>query len=559
MIARISGIALSPGVSRNNRLYTAETIARAVVRAQARIAEGVRPVSMRTHHAADDDSTRLTGHVSEMTLDPTGRARFGAVIEGNPAGRAIAALADNRDGPPSLRGLSIRGAWLGPVRTVVVDGRQCETADDLEIVGLDFTAEPGVDDAGVEHIDFVGDDAGAEESAAGVERHLITESAEEASVTITEQNPVPTPPAAAAVAAPPARVVESGEAWADRGYHGAPCFPLNTAAQARAAWVAIGESAGSYTAPQNKRMRGRVKSALGRFGITLTDEGWLVDTPRQVTEAGTGGAVTEYWYDDNASVYITISNGPLSISVSSYDVAPDALGAVARAAMLGACQALAVMDGDGADEASADAAAVETEASAGPVTEAAAAADDAPTADPAAGTATTEEAAMGEPETTAATPPAAAPSITLTGEQFGQLLDRIAPAAAPATPGAAETAPAAGVAEATPGTAAAPAAAVTPVAETDDARIARLVQEGITAGMATMRTQLVQEIAQAYPPARRGLVEAAGEPGTAPEGLPEGLPQKALHTYTDIERAGFDRTIAAAVLGPRGLMGTTTS
>ncbi len=542
-IATVSGIALSPGVSRNNRLYTADAIAKAVVRAQARIGEGVRPVSMRSHHAAGDDSTRITGHLTEMTLDRSGRARFAGVIEATTAGRDIATLADDRGKPPSLRGLSIRGAWLGPVRQVVVDGRQCETADDLEIVGLDWTGEPGVDDAGVEQIEFIDTPADPEETT--VERHPITESAEEASVTITEHTPTSvttTTSTAAAPVAESARPSTLTGQWADRGYHGPPRWPLNTPTEARAAWSALGESADGYTTAQVKRMRNRIKSALTRHGVGITTEGWLIDTtPRPVTEAVPGTAVAEHWCDDSASVYVSISNGCLSISVSSYDVEPGSLDAIARAAMAGACQALATIDAEGgSDDGSGDATDETAPAAAVDVNESATHAPDAEQAD---GTETnTREAAVSEPtDNAAAAGTSAAPSITLTGDQFAQLLDRIAPPQPPATVPPVESAPAPAVAESTP------AAAAVQVTETEEQRIDRIVAERVAAA----RTEIIQEVARTLPVGRRGLVsEAAGVAagGAAPDGLPGGLAQKPLHSYDESERAAFDRFIAGAVL-----------
>src|SRR6185437_5637199 len=92
VIARVSGVALRPGVSRNNRLYTREAIAKMVARAQERIESGqslalidrtkvkTEPLSQRTHHAADDDSTRIVGGIRKLTLDEDGAARFTADI-----------------------------------------------------------------------------------------------------------------------------------------------------------------------------------------------------------------------------------------------------------------------------------------------------------------------------------------------------------------------------------------------------------------------------------------------------------------------------------------------
>jgi len=136
---------------------------------------------------------------------------------------------------------------------------------------------------------------------------------------------------------------------------------------------------------------------------------------------------------------------------------------------------------------------------------------------------------MAEPTTAAET--AAAPAVggvTLTDDQFTQLLARLAPAPAAA---ATESAPAEQVAEAQE---AAPAAAVT---ETEDQRIARLVAEGVKAAL----PQAIQEHVEATGgPSRKGIVpqvsESTGTAGNS-QGLPEGAPDKPLHEYTPEEWA----------------------
>jgi hypothetical protein len=137
--SRIRGIALAPGVSRNGRLYTRENIRRAVQRAQGRIKAG--QMVMLTHHDANDDSTHIVGRVTSLTQDEAGAARFEAELAPTGNGKVIRKLVK---GPqPFLKGVSIRGRWQGRVRTV----NGAETADDLEIEGLDFTHRPGVPDA----------------------------------------------------------------------------------------------------------------------------------------------------------------------------------------------------------------------------------------------------------------------------------------------------------------------------------------------------------------------------------------------------------------------------
>lgn len=623
-LARISGVALRPGVSKNSRYYSPEAIAKAVDRAQTRLANDGDPITILTFHGAGDDSERIVGRVTNFGLGDDGSATYEAELADTPRARTILSLIDTDGGTaPFLRGVSIRGAWNGPVERVEMDGKMCDAARDLTIEGLDLTRNPGVDGARIDSVTPLS--AGAAESV--WDRHLITESVEDAAVTITEdvgeadkkpygdvtyadpgyqkdgkaRYPIDTKAHAKAawsyvskadnasqytadqLAKVKARIkaackkfgvdisehddldadgpiTESTEEasvttteqqpptttstglWADRGYRGNPRWPLDTRTQARAAWVGLTESAGQYTGPQVKRMRGRIKSALERHGVRLTTEGWLVDPPTAVTETAPVAEGFGCGDDDSGSFYVTVSDSRISVSVSSYCVEPDDLDAVARAAMDGACKALAGINVD-PDEATDAATETAETASAAAVVETAPAPSETPTADPVAGPApTNEEAAVSEPTTPAAAP-AAAPSITLTGDQFAQLLDRFTPPAPPAVAPAAaqvESAPAATTTETAP--------AAAPVAETEDQRIARLVKEQV----AVERTAFIQEMAKVYPPARKGLVESTPADG-AVEGLPESLPQKPLHTYTDTERAMADRYIASVVLKDRGL------
>jgi hypothetical protein len=147
VIGTIDGTFLVPGVSANRRLYTAEAITKAVARMQDRLADpdGL-PITMLSHHAAKDDSKEICARITGVALDPTThKATWEGYLIGTRAGRDIAeATEPGPDGRRTLDSVSIRGWWLGPVRKVDVDGLECETADDLEIDGIDFTKTPGV-------------------------------------------------------------------------------------------------------------------------------------------------------------------------------------------------------------------------------------------------------------------------------------------------------------------------------------------------------------------------------------------------------------------------------
>lgn len=532
ILGTISGIAIVPGVSRNGRLYTAEAIGRAVTRAQDRIADGAQPLTMLSHHAADDDSTQIVGRITAIEQDDTGAARYTAAIVDTEPGRTIAALVDNTDGPPFLRGVSIRGAWVGKVRREAgPGGTAVETADDLELDGLDFTRKPGVLGARVDTYTPAG--TGPAESAP-VGRVLITESVQEALVhTVSE--------AAAETVA-----VGGAGPFADPGYQAdkEKRFPLDTKARAKTAWARVHESevARGYTAAQLKRIRQRVTKALRGHGVEVSaQEGWLIDPIGRLSEE-----VAEcLGYSDDpghgGSMSVSLTNGPTTVTVTSWCVDPHDLDAVGRAAMAGACQAIAAIDPD--MDADIDVPGADPEDRDGDMEDddAMETAPEAPAPEtPAADTTQETETAMAESISPAAeaAPAPAAGGITLTDEQFKALLASIAP-----QPAAVESAPAEPVVEAPP--------AVAAVTESDDDRIARLVAEGIAKAL----PQAVQEHVEATGgPSRKGLVQPVTETaGPAAAGVPEGWPAKPMHEYTPEEWAQYVApATVGAILGSRG-------
>jgi hypothetical protein len=348
-IATVAGYALRPGVSRNGRLYTADMIAGAVERAQPSLATGIhlvdrtaRVLDQRTHHAAEDDSTRIVGRLTKLTLEDDGSARFEADLADTPHGRTIASLiAPKGDGPdevePFLTGVSIRGAWRGKVRREQHDGRLVDTADGLDIDGLDYTGRPGVDGAVIDGVDFAGHrPPGESEDDSG--RVLIYESVQEAQVTavITEAD--------ASTKGP------SGDVpYADHGYlrDKQRRYPLDTKAAAKAAWCTVNEAdtARSYTSAQLKRVKQRIGKALRSYGVTIAvQERWLIDQAAPVT-----GTLAECWDMEagaEGSLYLSLTNGPTTVTVSSRVLDPHDLDIVGRAAMAGACDALAGLDPD---------------------------------------------------------------------------------------------------------------------------------------------------------------------------------------------------------------------
>lgn len=384
VIASVGGVALKPGVSLNRRWYTREMIADAVADAQARIACGesldvVRSdegdgLSQLTHHDAGDDSTRLVGRLTGVSLDEDGNARFSAAIADTPHGRTIASLLDTSDGQPAfLKGVSIRGYWKGTVRKVKgPDGRDAEQGSGLSLEGLDYTRTPGVSGAQVDTFAW----AGRPEQQETTERVAITESVQEGSVTITEQKApgrTGAPEGLAEMLAPPphllengmcatcAKVAEGGDApgdgskpygnvvYADPGYQTdkKKRYPVDSKAHVKSAlaYLAQKSNAAKYSSSQLKRIKSRIMAAAKTFGVTVSAEsaGWTFDAPVQV-----GETLAEHMGmpSCSGSWSVRASNGPIDICLSSYSMDPEDLDVILRAAADAACKALAALDPD---------------------------------------------------------------------------------------------------------------------------------------------------------------------------------------------------------------------
>lgn len=579
-IATVTGTAIRPGISKNRRKYTAEAISRMVERAQARIddPDGM-PITMLTHHAADDDSTHIVGQVTRIWQEPDGAAKFEAAIDDTGHGRTIASLADPKGRTkPTLRGVSIRGAWLGKVRRESSDDGPVETGDDLELDGLDYTRKPGVAGAVIDRIER---SPSQPRESDGGQRLTITESAPEATVTISEAD---------ASSKQPYGDVQ----YADPGYQKdkKKRYPLDSKAHAKSAWSYINQAdnARLYTSAQLKRIKQRIVKALKGYGVTVaTQERWLVEPATQVTEA-----LAECWGMESpeGTLYLSLTNGPTTVSISSSVLDAHDLDLVGRAAMAGACDALMALDPD--MDADIDVPGAEPEdidhgmddrdeepeenapgsacpcgcgcavphpmaiadgcpcacgcqvchATDNEAEDESTAAESAPTETPApvpaAENPTQEkEPAMAESTTPAAETPGTDSGIDALSAKFDKLTDAITglvTSLAP-KPAAAESAPEPVAVESAPTPA--------PVTETEEQRINRLVAEGIKAAL----PQAVQEhVEHAGPPARKGLVApvsesapavAGTEPGLNRYGAPADWPDKPLHEFTPDERAKY--------------------
>ncbi|WP_134667849.1 DUF6582 domain-containing protein [Amycolatopsis sp. CFH S0078] len=329
MIATLKGTMLAPGVSKNGRLYTPELIEKAVARMQARIAdEDARPIVMRTHHDAGDDTTQIVGRLTSIAVDDTGAAKYEAVLNGTQAARDILEAAG--DDEPSLRNVSIFGWWLGRPRTARVGGQAVETADDLEIDAVDFTAFPGVEGARIDSVTSAGGGK-SRESAPG--RTVITESVD-AQLSFVDE---------AAKKKPYGDVK-----YADPGYQKdkQARYPIDTKDHAKAAWSYINQAknAGLYNPTQLNAVKARIKGALKKFGVTVSTKE-SVHPAQLLGETRIGEC---YACDgDRAGFSISANNGPINVNISAWDgIDPAELEVIAAAAMQAACDALKALDPD---------------------------------------------------------------------------------------------------------------------------------------------------------------------------------------------------------------------
>ena len=344
-VATFSGVMIRPGVSKNNRLYTTEAIGKAVARMQDRLSDpNALPITMYGSHgeAHTDSAFGIAARITKVTQADDGSAHFEADVPNTALGRDMASMLTAKK--PYLGGVSIRGRWMSPVTTVEQAGAKVQTADDMDIMGLDFTNTPGVEGAKVHQ-------AALAESAGSDLADLLCESIEDTffdDVTLDEtdkaDDEVTTEVAAAdhthaiiesgtkidlaqfieAFSEAAANVAEAGDApgngkkpygnvtYADPGYQGdkKKRYPIDSAEHVRAAWSYINQSknAGAYSSSQLSAIKGRIKSAAKKFGIDIAAETAQLEADiLQVLEAyasmcvdNGGGSVSVSGYTDDA-------------------------------------------------------------------------------------------------------------------------------------------------------------------------------------------------------------------------------------------------------------------
>ena len=330
-VATFSGVMIRPGVSKNNRLYTAEAIGKAVSRMQERLSDpNSLPITMYGSHgeAHGDSAFGIAARITKVTQAEDGSAHFEADVPNTSLGRDMASMLTAKK--PYLGGVSIRGRWMAPVTTVEKAGSKVQTADDMDIMGLDFTNTPGVEGAKVHQ-------AALAESKA--DDDILCESIEDTfsdDVTVDEDSEVT---AEITEDVKPGRTVsieqiieaiatldveEAGDApgngkkpygnvsYADPGYQSdkQKRYPIDTAAHVRAAWSYINQSknASAYSGSQLSAIKGRIKSAAKKFGIDIAAESAQLEADiLQVLEAyasmcvdNGGGSVSVSGYTDDA-------------------------------------------------------------------------------------------------------------------------------------------------------------------------------------------------------------------------------------------------------------------
>jgi hypothetical protein len=356
-LATISGVALAPGVSRNRRLYTPELIAKAAKRMQERLAdpEGL-PIVMRTHHDAGDDSAKIVGRVTQVTVDNNKALRYKADLYDTFHAREIANLVTPQQ--PALRSVSIHGYWMGDTKQIQTDEGLATTAEDLEIDAIDFTASPGVDGALI-------DGSNKATESGGVLRTPISESME-ARVTMTEEGTGWVDTSKGVKEWHVKRGVQYEgdlkEYWVQEAKYsaddmkallakghamknasGEPSYPIADISDLKKAIKAVGRGKAGHDAIR----RHIIKRAKALGASNLIPDNWSSSGSNKETDVRLSD-VKEYYPDGPsgaAGFCIDAYAGPLSVTIRGC-VPPDELRAAAQMAACAAMDAINCMDPD---------------------------------------------------------------------------------------------------------------------------------------------------------------------------------------------------------------------
>lgn len=329
-VAVINGTMLVPGVSLNNRLYEPDVIAKAVARMQERIATDTRPIILRTHHGAGDDSRLIVGKMVSVNLEEDGSATYKAQLYGTQPGKDIAALVTGKD--PALKSVSISGGWLGPVRTTEYKGKTVEAGSDLEIDAVDFTASPGVVGA------LISKTSQTTSESAARDYTPISESYE-ATVSILEDAPAPTMEAKYS-ADDMKTLLAKGHAM--KNASGDPSYPIKDRADLQKAIKAVGRGGSDHNAIR----RHIIKRAKALGMSSMIPSNWGANGSNE--SAPRLSEIREYYPngpENEAGFCIDAYAGPLSVTVRGC-VPGEALRDAAMAAVTAAMGVFATMDPD---------------------------------------------------------------------------------------------------------------------------------------------------------------------------------------------------------------------
>lgn len=335
-IATVTGTMLTPGVSRNGRLYSKALIGKAVARMRERLADpnGL-PIVMRTHHDAGDNSRLIVGRLTGVQVEEDGSASYSADLYDTGPGRDLATLVT--DHKPALRSVSIYGYWLGPVKTVEYEGESVTTADDLEIDAVDFTASPGVLGATVTAAAFTAPDRAGESLLAG--RTPISEAVEATVQAISEDT------SEAYTAQQKQDMLDAGQAM--KNDSGDPSYPIKSKSDLRKAIRAVGRGGADHD-----KIRKHIMDRATALGLTsMIPDNWNKDGSLKETAGATKfGELREYYDQPDSSMgagfCIDAFNGPISLTMRACGIDPAELRVITAAAMKAACDALQALDPD---------------------------------------------------------------------------------------------------------------------------------------------------------------------------------------------------------------------
>lgn len=555
LLEPMGGVFLAPGVSKNQRLYTKEMIAKAVARMQARIADpdGL-PIVMRTHHDAKDNSRLIVGRVTEVEQDDEGRGRFKFRWYDTAPARDIAALVRPADGSaPGLRSVSIHGWFIDP-RPAKVGSESVTTASDLEVDAVDFTATPGVTGALIDPPDQPSESAPARPGCVAIYETWEDPMPE---TEAGEVQPVTEDATEAYTAAQKRDALKAGQAM--RNADGKPSYTIKNKSDLRKAIRAVGRGGADHD-----DIRKHVMDRASALGLSaMIPDNWNKDGSLKESAATRFGEIRECYGDygpSGAGFAIDAYNGPISLTLRAPNLDPSSLRAVAAAAMTAAMDALGALDpdfdadidvpgapaedgdgdmGQGDETASAEAqrpaedesvaapdpAAVALVSADGPelfipaesgayiTPQTPGAAEPTPAPEPAPETSTPKESAVSEttPAAEAATPTPAAPvNIVMSPEQFTQLLAAVRPQVAETAPAQAPVAPVAAAAPVEQPASPAPAPAPAPQPAAEQAPVATEVAQ-IDIGE-TVKAAVDGALARAIPALRDAMVSQYGLP-----------------------------------------------